>query len=182
VLRYDIYINNKIVINSYEVKIVEPNGSRSNEKLVQIRELVYENYRNIDVILICFSLVDRKSLSSVTQKWYPEVSDRYPNVPILLVGTKADLKHHVKSRLKKQSSLKNKIFNSPDINRNRKILSNQLQTKDSALAPVESELFSKNEEKSCSYCTLIEQKNKLSGTASFFFIYQIILISVNYFF
>lgn len=50
------------------------------------------SYPRTDVIIICFSLVDRTSLESVKAKWYPEVSYHCPNSPIILVGTKVDLR------------------------------------------------------------------------------------------
>ncbi len=194
VVKYYISINSLY----YEVKIVDPSGSRCDKELITLREFGYNEKPNIDVILMCFSLVDRISLSMITKKWYPEVIKHYPNVPILLVGTKADIKDHVKSRLSNQKqtnmqknmsttsnktvsefitanstfssresspvkkSLKQKIFNSPDINHNRKILAGQFLIAGSALPFNEGELI-KNDDKSCSYCTLLDEKNQQSG-------------------
>ena len=45
-----------------------------------------------DVFLICFSIVEPASLENVTAKWYPEIQHHCPNVPIILVGTKSDLR------------------------------------------------------------------------------------------
>jgi Ras-related C3 botulinum toxin substrate 1 len=56
------------------------------------------SYPETDVFLICFSLVSPASFQNVKAKWHPEVSHHCPNVPILLVGTKLDLredKEHV---------------------------------------------------------------------------------------
>ena len=55
----------------------------------RLRPLVYPE---ADVLLICFSVVSPASFESVKEKWYPEVSHHCPNKPIILVGTKLDLK------------------------------------------------------------------------------------------
>ena len=48
-------------------------------------------YPQTDVFLICFSMVDPYSYEAVVTKWYPEITQHCPNVPIILVGTKKDL-------------------------------------------------------------------------------------------
>uniref|UniRef100_A0A8D9BQ01 Ras-related C3 botulinum toxin substrate 1 n=1 Tax=Cacopsylla melanoneura TaxID=428564 RepID=A0A8D9BQ01_9HEMI len=50
------------------------------------------SYPQTDVFLVCFSVVAPASYSNVRNKWYPEVSHHCPNVPIILVGTKIDLR------------------------------------------------------------------------------------------
>jgi len=50
------------------------------------------NYPGTDVFLICFSLMSYESAEGVIKKWVEEVRAKCPNVPILLVGTKADLR------------------------------------------------------------------------------------------
>ena len=50
------------------------------------------SYPKTDVFLVCFSLVDVNSFEDVKMKWVPEVRRVCPDTPIILVGTKLDLK------------------------------------------------------------------------------------------
>ncbi|KAL4670512.1 hypothetical protein H8957_010497 [Semnopithecus entellus] len=50
------------------------------------------SYPQTDVFLICFSLVSPASFENVHAKWYPEVWHHRPNTPIILVGTKLELR------------------------------------------------------------------------------------------
>ena len=44
------------------------------------------------MFLICFSIISPASFENVRAKWYPEVSHHCPNTPVVLVGTKLDLR------------------------------------------------------------------------------------------
>ncbi|KAH8920904.1 putative Rac1 GTP binding protein [Atractiella rhizophila] len=50
------------------------------------------SYPQTDVFLICFSLVSPPSFENVRTKWFPEISHHAPNIPLILVGTKLDLR------------------------------------------------------------------------------------------
>ncbi|PAA66232.1 hypothetical protein BOX15_Mlig029136g1, partial [Macrostomum lignano] len=50
------------------------------------------SYPQTDVFLVCFSLISPASYENVRAKWNPEVSHHCPNTPIILVGTKLDLR------------------------------------------------------------------------------------------
>jgi len=50
------------------------------------------SYPQTDVFLCAFSVVNPSSFENVRAKWYPEISHHCPNTPIILVGTKVDLR------------------------------------------------------------------------------------------
>ncbi|KAK3717324.1 hypothetical protein QZH41_011555 [Actinostola sp. cb2023] len=50
------------------------------------------SYPQTDVFLICFSVISPASYENVRAKWHPEVTHHCPGIPIILVGTKIDLR------------------------------------------------------------------------------------------
>ncbi|XP_067889102.1 rho-related GTP-binding protein RhoG-like [Heterodontus francisci] len=60
------------------------------EHRLSIRQFYYPQ---TDIFIICFSICDPSSFDDVWNDWYPEVKRHRPNVPVLLVGTKKDLRH-----------------------------------------------------------------------------------------
>lgn len=50
------------------------------------------SYPQTDVFLICFSVVSPSSFENVTSKWCPEIKHHCADAPILLIGTKIDLR------------------------------------------------------------------------------------------
>merc|ERR1719191_1265288 len=50
------------------------------------------SYPQTDVFLVCFSVISQASFENVKTKWVPEIQHHAPGVPILLVGTKSDLR------------------------------------------------------------------------------------------
>jgi len=60
------------------------------EDYEQLRPL---SYPNTDVIIVCFSIDNRDSFENVSLKWVNEVRHFCPRTPIVLVGTKTDLRY-----------------------------------------------------------------------------------------
>jgi Ras homolog gene family, member A len=52
------------------------------------------SYPGAHAIILCFSIVDPESFKNIEEKWVPEVTHFCPGVPFILVGCKADLRHH----------------------------------------------------------------------------------------
>lgn len=50
------------------------------------------SYPNTDCFLICYAISSRTSFDNVLSKWFPEIRHFSPAVPIILVGTKSDLR------------------------------------------------------------------------------------------
>lgn len=50
------------------------------------------SYPGADVVLLCFSTVNKSSFEAVRDKWSPEVQHYVPDIPHILVGTKVDLR------------------------------------------------------------------------------------------
>lgn len=53
------------------------------------------SYRGADIFVLAFSLISRASYENVLKKWMPELRRFAPNVPIVLVGTKLDLRDNI---------------------------------------------------------------------------------------
>jgi len=54
------------------------------------------SYPDTNVFLICFAVNSPVSFSNIEAKWYPEIRSHCPDVPIILVGTKMDLRKEAK--------------------------------------------------------------------------------------
>uniref|UniRef100_A0A1I7SBB6 Ras-related C3 botulinum toxin substrate 1 n=2 Tax=Bursaphelenchus xylophilus TaxID=6326 RepID=A0A1I7SBB6_BURXY len=50
------------------------------------------SYPQTDVFILCYSVVAPISLTNITSKWVPEIRNYCPEAPIVLVGTKVDLR------------------------------------------------------------------------------------------
>lgn len=67
------------------------------------------SYPQTDIFLVCFSIVNRASMANVRNKWIGEVRHHCPNAPVLLVGTKSDLRADSETL----TSLRNKNLGEP---------------------------------------------------------------------
>uniref|UniRef100_A0A6N2KC66 Miro domain-containing protein n=1 Tax=Salix viminalis TaxID=40686 RepID=A0A6N2KC66_SALVM len=51
------------------------------------------SYRGADVFLLAFSLISKASYENIAKKWISELRHYAPTVPVVLVGTKLDLRN-----------------------------------------------------------------------------------------
>ena len=85
---FDNYIGNVIVDGEHV--IIGLWDTAGQDEFDRLRPL---SYFQTDVFLICFSLVNPVSYENVGAKWFPEVIQYGPpNTPIVLCGTKLDLR------------------------------------------------------------------------------------------
>jgi len=59
----------------------------------EYNELRPLSYPGTDAFIVCYSIIDPNSLKCVSEKWVPEIQAHCPGVPIILVGTKSDLRN-----------------------------------------------------------------------------------------
>lgn len=59
----------------------------SQEDFAHLRPLCYPQ---VDVALVCYSVVDLTSYDNVKSKWIREVRQHCPGVPVMIVGTQTD--------------------------------------------------------------------------------------------
>lgn len=57
-----------------------------------------KNYPETDVFCLCFSIADLESFRNAERKWFREVRLFAPKAPIVLIGTKLDLRDEYKKR------------------------------------------------------------------------------------
>ncbi|XP_069117252.1 cell division control protein 42 homolog [Argopecten irradians] len=61
-------------------------------------DLATSTYKETDVFIICYSVVDRDSLDSVRDFWAPEIRNIAKKRPVILVATQTDLRKPAKSQ------------------------------------------------------------------------------------
>ncbi|ELR13186.1 cell division control protein 42, putative [Acanthamoeba castellanii str. Neff] len=60
--------------------------------LLEYDKLRHLSYPETDIFIACFSLVDSDSFHNITNRWVKELREHCPGAPVLLVGTKLDLR------------------------------------------------------------------------------------------
>uniref|UniRef100_A0A1I7XP48 Ras-like GTP-binding protein RhoL n=1 Tax=Heterorhabditis bacteriophora TaxID=37862 RepID=A0A1I7XP48_HETBA len=91
---------------NYTVNLFDTAGQEDYEHLRCL------SYPHTDVFLLCFSLVEKKSLDACRTVWLPEIR-KYAgdNVPVILIGTKEDLLDHASEKEKISNETARKAAN-----------------------------------------------------------------------
>ncbi|XP_070318105.1 rho-related GTP-binding protein RhoG-like [Odocoileus virginianus] len=90
------YVDGQIVI----LNLWDTAGQEEHDRLRTL------SYPQTNIFVICFSIGSPSSYAKVRHKWHPEVSHHCPNVPVLLVGTKRDLRSDLETvKNRKEQSL-----------------------------------------------------------------------------
>ena len=78
-----------VVVNGVTINLnlFDTNGNDDHDRLRPL------SYPDTNIVLICFSVVSQENFTNVELKWVKEIEQHLPNVPIILVGTKADLRN-----------------------------------------------------------------------------------------
>lgn len=79
---FDKYIDDK----QAHVRLWDTAGQ---EEYTHVRPL---SYPETDVFLVCFSVDSQASFGNIKSRWIPELQEHEPDVPFIIIGTKADLR------------------------------------------------------------------------------------------
>ena len=100
----------QLEVGKYRINLVLCD-TKGHDKYDQIRPLCYPD---TDVFVICFSLIDGTTFNRVRTKWQEEVKRYSKNdIPILLVGTKLDLRDDKKSDMCDKNNRENIVTEQP---------------------------------------------------------------------
>ncbi|XP_050704679.1 uncharacterized protein LOC126990168 [Eriocheir sinensis] len=72
---------------SYTLVMWDTGGQEEYERLRPL------SYHGTHVFILCFALDNRASFENVSSKWLPELHKHCPKTPIVLVGTKMDVRN-----------------------------------------------------------------------------------------
>ncbi|KAF0983185.1 hypothetical protein FDP41_011163 [Naegleria fowleri] len=96
---FDNYSTNMVV--DKEVQTIDLWDTAGQEDYDRLRPL---SYPDTNIFLICFSVVHRSSFDNIQTRWLPEITHYAPGVPMLLVGTKVDLREDPRYLMENKNS------------------------------------------------------------------------------
>lgn len=78
----------KIDSEGYEFVLWDTTGNSEYDRLRRNCD-----YHSTNVVFLCFSVTQPTSFVSVMTRWYPELQEICPDVPVIVIGTKTDLRN-----------------------------------------------------------------------------------------
>jgi len=84
---FDNYTSNVVVDNvKVSLGLWDTAGQEDYDRLRPL------SYPQTDVFVLCFSVISPTSYTNITNKWMPEIRHHCPDTPVILCGTKIDLR------------------------------------------------------------------------------------------
>ncbi|CAF3462908.1 unnamed protein product [Rotaria socialis] len=84
---FDNYTSNVVVDNvKVSLGLWDTAGQEDYDRLRPL------SYPQTDVFVLCFSVISPTSFTNITNKWMPEIRHHCPDTPVILCGTKIDLR------------------------------------------------------------------------------------------
>uniref|UniRef100_A0AAF5PYH4 Ras family protein n=1 Tax=Wuchereria bancrofti TaxID=6293 RepID=A0AAF5PYH4_WUCBA len=74
------------------------------------------SYPDTDLFIVCYSVERPESLKSVEEKWIPEIRRFCPDVPVLVVGNKKDIRNEEEREMQKECNNENFIHHKQFVN------------------------------------------------------------------
>eukprot|EP00054_Salpingoeca_dolichothecata_P011490 m.63774 g.63774 ORF g.63774 m.63774 type:complete len:213 (+) comp19489_c0_seq5:64-702(+) len=87
----------------YRLTIWDTAGQAEFSRMTQL------TYPETDVFILCFSLGNSKSLEAVKTVWAKEIANANPRVPVVLCGTKADIRQEMVGKVESSPALARKF-------------------------------------------------------------------------
>ncbi|CAH8452416.1 unnamed protein product [Schistosoma margrebowiei] len=88
----EMQINNKRV----ELNLWDTAGQEDYDRLRPL------SYPDTNVVVLCFSVDNPDSLENISTKWMPEIRNFLPNIPVILVANKKDLRNDYSTKMELQ--------------------------------------------------------------------------------
>ena len=68
------------------------------------------DFNKANVCILCYSVFSSTSLQNIENKWIPEIKKQFPETPIILVGTKSDLRAESQGSCIPQAQVNEKVI------------------------------------------------------------------------
>ncbi|CAG5132345.1 unnamed protein product [Candidula unifasciata] len=90
---FDTYSTQYCVSDTYKINmsVWDTSGDAGYDR---VRPL---SYNEADLVIICFAIDKPETMEEIVSRWYPEVREHCPTMPVMLVGCKSDMRGEIKA-------------------------------------------------------------------------------------